>query len=266
MTLCPIIAAAFLATAQGGQASAPDSAPPPTPASDEGEVETPDDEVGDRIAAEKELIEEDDYEVKLSLPTESDYELWRSPGLRVQLGYGYGRQTPFDAGVGFSSHQISFRPAVRLSERWSLAIAMSYSVARGDFSGLKWSVTVEPTFHPVEALGISLGLGYGGMLGDRMDYRSGVIEPTDASFSRTADAGEWLQGCDGSGAAGLLRVEYLFVVGALFASGPYVQGDVQQTRCAEGRGGLNIETGESTAVYQWWAHRGWTLGWWLAWR
>lgn len=230
--------------------------------------------------SEKDLIEKDDYIVRLSFPTAQDFEVWRNPGIRVQLGYAYGRQLSDGPGPGFSTHTITFRPQVRVSEHWSLAANVGYSITRGDFSGLRWMVTIEPTFHPIAGLGISVGVGYAGIIGNRPHdptqdpsfvspnepFRDQVVEFLEEPASRTVGPSYHMWSCDGAGAAAVVRAEYLFVVGPLFASGPYIQGDLQRTRCEETAGGVNLETGEQVKFRQWWVHHGWNAGWWFTWR
>lgn len=236
---------------------------------------------------EKDLVEQDDYEVKLSLPTEEDFLAWKSTGFRLQLGYGYGQTLGFAPAPRFTGHSILLRPSVRLDKYWSLAGTFQYTIASGGITGLRWSATFEPVFHPVGGLAIAFGVGYGGMAGDRpYDAANEPLEPGrqpgrtiivkedsggfsqgSETHSRTADPQERLQNCSGNGWSALARVEYLLVVGSLFATGPFVQGDLQATRCAQVLAqSKDNETGESTKIRRWWGHRCWSVGWWAAWR
>ena len=72
--------------------------------------------------------------------------------------------------------------------------------------------------------------------------------------------------CNGSGWVGQARVEYLFVVGPLFATGPYLVADGQWTGCTEDFSRTDRETGETAVGRQWWLHLGGAVGWWLSWR
>ena len=85
--------------------------------------------------------------------------------------------------------------------------------------------------------------------------------------SRDATDDETLAECSGGGWAANLRVEYLFVVGPLFATGPHMQAGTAWTRCAAAmRGATDNDTGEPIELRQWWTHWFWSLGWGLVWR
>ncbi|MEE8408669.1 MAG: hypothetical protein V3T05_03595 [Myxococcota bacterium] len=273
-----IAAVIFVAAVGRAGFATPPGSPPGSP------TDAPSTDAEPPAMSEKDLVEEDDYIVRLSFPTAQDFEVWRNPGIRVQLGYAYGRQLTDGPGPGFSTHTITLRPQVRVSEYWSLAANIGYSIARGDFSGLRWIVSIEPTFHPIAGLGISVGVGYAGIIGNRpfdaIDVppvgpgRAPAPNPLQDELvnlrleqvSRTVGPDYRMWSCDGAGAAAVVRAEYLFVVGPLFASGPYIQGDLQRTRCEESTGSINVDTGLRVNTRQWWVHHGWNVGWWLTWR
>ena len=229
------------------------------------------------VLTEKDLVEKDDYVLRLSLPTEQDLALWRSPGIRIALGYGYGRFFGTIPGTDFSAHHVILHPDFRIDDEWSIAATATYTIAGQDLSALRWSVSLEPTWHPWKGLGLAVGVGYAGILGDR-DASSFVVMPTDSysgsnveipvapTRSRSALNQEVLQSCNGSGWNTLARVEYLFVAGPLFASGPFLQGDWQWVACEQDFGDVDEATGRSITITQWWGHRGVSLGWWVEWR
>lgn len=211
---------------------------------------------------------DDDYQVRLSLPTEDDFEAWAKPGFQLQLGYAYGSFSGKSPEAPFNAHSVTLRPSVRIDRHWSLAGSFAYAVALGDLEGIRFGATLETVFHPLRALGLAVGLGYGGLVGDRPPTSSPEGEFFNAgqeSVGRTLVGGEKMFGCEGGGLVALARVEYLFVVGPLFATGPYLAADVQRTRCEESRG-TDPETGEPVAFVQWWLQGAWSAGWWLAWR
>jgi hypothetical protein len=219
-----------------------------------------------RTVGEKDLVEDDGYVVRLSLLTEKDFEAWAEPGFQLSLGYGQGRFTGHGPASGFSSTTFTLRPRVRLDEWWSLGATFAYSAAGSELFGLRWSATLEPTFHPWAGLAVALGLGYGGL--DAMLQGNGIPParpPPVASHQLPADVE--LQGCEGGAGVGLLRVEYQFVAGSLFATGPYAQADLQWTRCRDKLWhGDDLETGLRLSPWQWWLQHGTTIGWWLSWR
>lgn len=223
-----------------------------------------------RIAAERALVE-DDYVLRLSLPTEEDREAWAQPGFRVAIGIGQGSMTGAGSSPSFAPLSFSLRPSVRLDEWWSLGATFAYGVAASTLvQGLRWSATAGPTLHPWRGLAISFGMGLGGLdiwrhieVGDMP--RVPGFEGGE-SVSRTLDPDELLPRCSGTAWSGVARIEYLFVVGPLFATGPFAQADLQWTRCEAQIGGISIDTGHPVMGRQWWRHHGGVLGWWLAWR
>jgi len=224
-----------------------------------------------RKLTEKDLVEGDDYQLRLSLPTEEDFQAWRSSGFRVQLGIGYGNAKGRGESVAdFSSTVLILRPQVRLDDAWSIAASFAYDLTGGDLDGLRWSAALEPVFHVVAGLSLSLGIGYAGIDADRVGGApSGyqlVIERPDATVSREAGPDEALAECTGGGWLALGRVDYQFVVGPLFATGPFLRGDYRWTRCSQEAGPTNNETGRPVEVRQWWQHASWSVGWLLTWR
>jgi hypothetical protein len=219
-----------------------------------------------RVIDEKELVDRGGMDqVRLSLPTQEDRDAWRGPGLRLQLGYGYGPQRGAGPAASFDSHSIVLRPSVRLDERWAFGVGLLYGTGP---VGARWSVTAEPTFYLWRQLALTAGLGYGGMVvvnpAPVVDAGQGAGEVV----SRDLRDDEALSTCSGSALSALARLEYMFVVGPLFATGPFVQANAQWTRCQEtaGNGTVDNETGKPVVLSQWWRHRGLTFGWWLAWR
>lgn len=201
-------------------------------------------------------------QVRLSLPTESDQEAWRSPGLRVALGVGYGSMRGVGPAWSFRSLGFALRPSVRIDEYWELGATLLYGSAP---NGLRWSVTAEPSLHVWRNLTIGAGLGYGGLSVSDSNRPSG-LRGADEPVSRTLSDSEQLQSCTGSALTALGRAEYLFVVGPLFSSGPFAQFQGQWTRCEAQFGRVDPETGRPVVLTQWWKQHGATFGWWFSWR
>jgi hypothetical protein len=225
-----------------------------------------------KVLKEKELVEADDYVLRLSLPTETDRDAWREPGLSVQLAYGQSWFGGSGPALPFSTNAFSLRTRVRLDAWWSAAAVFTYEAAGGEFSGLRWAATVEPTFHPLPDVGVSLGVGYAGLMGNSTAAMVGTPSdkpPVDRSQEvapRDFAPGELLTACTGGGLVALARIDWIFALGPLFATGPYADAGVQWTHCTAPLGGSDAETGEAIVGRQWWRHGGATVGWWLAWR
>ena len=201
--------------------------------------------------------------VRLSLPTQGDLDAWRNAGLRVQLGFGYGIVQGTGPALSFRSQTVLLRPSVRLDRQWALGVGLLYGTGPG---GVRWSVTAEPTFFPWRDLAIAAGIGFGGLLISNPGASSGTLQGSAVTVSRDLIAGERLQSCSGSALTSVLRAEYLFVVGPLFATGPFAQANAQWTRCQATFGRVDNETGRPVVLSQWWQQLGATFGWWLAWR
>ena len=202
-------------------------------------------------------------EVRLSLPTEEDHDAWAKPGLKVQLGIGYGQLKGLGPAYDFSLYEARLQVRIRLSAKWSIATTLEYApltLAGVGAVGLGWSTTVEPIFHPTRALGLALGLGYGGVT-----FNDGVNARAPETVSRTLDPTERMHSCTSGGLSAIARVDYLFVAGALFASGPYLEAKSLVGRCDQNRG-TDTETGLQVTLSQVWTNGGAAAGWWFAWR
>lgn len=215
---------------------------------------------------EKDSVNDDEYVLRLSLPTQADLDAWQEPGIRVTLGWIQGRQYGTGPAPDMAPLGAALRPWLRISPHWSVGATFSWQASAGGFEGLKWGATVEPSWHPWRGLALSLGLGYGGLLGRRpWQDREDMDGPQERTVSRTLGDDELLSDCSSGGWLALARVEYQFVVGPLFSTGPFAQVDMQQTGC-EMPVGNDPETGKSIVLRQWWMHRGFNLGWWATWR
>lgn len=218
---------------------------------------------------EKDSVNDEPYVLRLSLPTQADIDAWKEPGIRVTLGWIQGRQYGTGPSPDLAPLGAALRPWLRISPHWSVGATFSWqAVTDDDFMGLKWGATVEPTWHPWRGLALSLGLGYGGLLGGRYgssDWDSGEEGASQRPVSRTLGDDESLSDCSSGGWLALARVEYQFVVGPLFSTGPFAQVDMQRTGCEKAIGG-DAETGKPIVLRQWWMHRGFNFGWWLTWR
>jgi len=201
--------------------------------------------------------------VRLSLPTEEDFEAWQAEGLRLELGLGRASLRGSGPAWSFTSTSVVLRPSVRLDERWALGGAASYGGGPG---GLRWSVNVEATFFIWQQLSVAAGIGYGGLSVSDVNRSSGLLRGPDELVSRNLEPGEELQSCTGSALSSSFRAQYLFVVGPLFASGPFVEGGAQWTRCEATFGRVDPETGRDIVLTQWWRQRVATFGWTFAWR
>jgi hypothetical protein len=68
------------------------------------------------------------------------------------------------------------------------------------------------------------------------------------------------------GVAGLLRAQWLFVMGPRSSTGLALQFDGQWTACVDDTGILEPDTATSIVRRQWWPHLGGSLTWEIQWR
>lgn len=213
-----------------------------------------------QVKSERDLVE-DGYVLRLSLPTEADEDAWMDPGFLVQLGLSKGTLRGIGAAFSFPTTSFQLRPRVRIDRWWSLATTFSFSFANGpDVDGLRWSATIEPVFHPIRQLGIAVGVGYGGL-----NVFGGGNDFGEFTGQETITNGTHISPCEGGALSTLMRADYFFVVGPLFATGPFVTAEAQWTRCERYRGD-DTETGLRHTRRQWWTQVGGSAGWWLTWR
>jgi hypothetical protein len=207
-----------------------------------------------------------DYQTRLSSQPEDEEALWIEPGLRIELALDRGILVPYGPSPRIETTTFRLRTRLRVDRLWSLAATFGYALARGELTGMRWSALIEPIFHPIPPLGISLGLGLGGL---SLTRAGGGAPPAGASeeiASRTLADGERMYACSGAAWLSQARIEYLAIVGGGFATGPYLQADLQWTSCTEEFGTLDRETGQPALGRQWWLNPGAALGWWFSWR
>ena len=216
-----------------------------------------------RAHAEEE--DEDEPIFRLSLPTKEDREAWREPGFRVQLGYAYGELFGIDGVPKGTTHSALVRVGARLSSDWSLYGAFRYAVLSGAHPGLRYTGTVEPTFDLIDGLRLTLGLGVGGFVipedEDPVLPEEGIV----ATYTYE-DTSTVLGACSGAGVVAIARLEYAFVIGPLFSTGPALSTDASWTGCRQVIDRLEPDTGRPVALEQYWHHHEVTLAWMLSWR
>jgi hypothetical protein len=212
---------------------------------------------------------DDDGPPRLSLPTDSDRAVWKKPGFRFGLGLAYGRLFGINGPPNAQLIGPTIRAGIRLDERWSLMGSFQYLYATGTAGtrGLRYAGTIEPTWHATEHLNLGVGIGFGGLVGpisNRPDP-SPKGDTLDASYT-FPDARTPLQSCDGVGVTGLLRAEWLVVLGPRSSTGLELETDGQWTGCVDDTGNLDPDTATPIVRRQWWAHFGTSLAWVILWR
>lgn len=207
---------------------------------------------------------------KLSLPTEDDRSAWRSPGFRLQLGAGYGQLHGLSGAPSGRLIAAVIRVGARLDDDWSLLASFQYGSASttGGLSGLRFSGTIDPTWHVTDRIDLAVGFGFGGLV----EGNTGRAEPDAAgratlvssyTMPKTSPA---IPSCTGVGAAGLVRAGWMAVLGPLSSMGFALEVDGQWTACKDNLNRVEPDTAQPIYRVQWWPHVGATLAWLVAWR
>jgi hypothetical protein len=210
---------------------------------------------------------DDDGPVKLSLPTESDRVAWTRPGFRLQLGATYG----WLVGIGGAPDGRLLGPlvrtGVRLDQDWSLLGTLQYTAASGGLSGLRFAGTIEPTWHITPQISLALGIGFGGIVEGRQ-VRNGPEPPVGSMGGSYTypDASPPMAACEGTGVAGLVRGDWMFVLGPRSSTGFALEIGGQWTGCVDDTGRVEPDTAEPVVRRQFWPHLSGSLAWVVAWR
>jgi hypothetical protein len=204
---------------------------------------------------------------RLSLPTESDRAVWKKPGFRFGLGLVYGRLFGINGPPSAQLIGPTIRIGIRLDEGWSLMGSFQYLYATGTagMRGLRYAGTIEPTWHATEHLNLGVGIGFGGLVGPAANWPIPPPSPLDASYTYP-NARTPLPACDGVGVTGLLRAEWMMVLGPRSSTGLALETDGQWTACVNDTGTLEPDTATPIVRRQWWGHFGTSLAWVILWR
>jgi len=210
---------------------------------------------------------DDDGPPRLSLPTESDRAVWKNPGFRFGLGLVYSRYFGIDGPPSGTFIGPTIRLGLRLDERWSLMGSLQYLFARsGPMMGVRYAGTIEPTWHATEHLSLTVGIGFGGLVtsSNRVDPapKSGSLD-TSYTFPNAQTP---LAGCNGVGVTGLLRADWMMVLGPRASTGVALETDAQWTGCVDDSGNVESDTARPIVRRQWWGHAGGSLAWVILWR
>jgi hypothetical protein len=211
----------------------------------------------------------DDGAPRLSLPTEADRDAWTRPGFRFGLGVAYGRIAGIGGPPGGSLLGAVVRAGVRLDRDWSLMLSFHYALASAshELSGIRFSGTIEPTWHVTGSLSLAIGLGFGGIVEGSPDRPDVAPLPSTLESSYTfPDARTPLPSCSGIGPVGAVRVEWAQVIGPRAALTIGLEGIAQATHCIADTGRLEPDTARPIERHQLWSHLGAQLALGITWR
>jgi hypothetical protein len=213
------------------------------------------------------VLVEEDGPARFSLPTESDRAAWRKPGFRVSLGLTWGELFGINGPPNGMLLGPFVRFGVRLDPHWSLLATLQYHYAWRGVSGIRFGGTLEPTWHVTERLSLAIGLGFGGIVERSTSRPNPTPLPDTLETSYTfPNAKNPIPSCSGVGVAGLVRGEYLFIIGPRASTGVAAEVAGQWTGCVDNTGRTEPDTAKAIVRRQWWPHVGMTLSWVMAWR
>jgi hypothetical protein len=208
--------------------------------------------------------------VKLSLPTEDVATAWRRPGLRLQIGAGYGEFAGLDGAPSGRLIAAIVRIGMRLDADWSLLASFQYASAsaRGGLSGIRFSGTLDPVWHVTNRVELAVGFGFGGIV----EGNTGRTDPNAMQRSGLNDsltyptASPPLPSCSGVGVATHGRATWMRPLGPISATGFALEVGAQWTGCVDNTGRVEPDTAQPIVRRQWWPHVGGTLEWLVTWR
>lgn len=208
-------------------------------------------------------------EAKQSISIETDEQGWQHAGFRLGLGLAYGRMEGLRGAPSGRLLGPVLHAGLRLDKDWSLLATFQYqsASASGGLSGLRFSGTVDPTWHVTPHLALSLGLGFGGLVEGSTGRADLAPQATDVSITLPS-ASPPVPSCVGVGASGLLRAEYMWIIGPHSQTNVSIEALGQYTSCVK-RGQTNAvdpDTAQPIIRTQYWPHAGFTVAWGVAWR
>jgi hypothetical protein len=211
---------------------------------------------------------ENEAEPRLSLPTEADWAAWQRSGFRLSLGLTYGRMQGLEGAPTGRLLGPTLRLGLRLDRSWSIMASLQYANAASPASlhGLRFSGTIDPTWHATRHFSLAVGLGFAGIVGGRygMDVMPfGDSLGTSYTFPSSSPA---MPGCSGVGEAALVRTQWTWVLGPRSATDLGLEAFGQWTECVDDTGRVEPDTGQPIVRRQWWPHVGVTGTWSVTWR
>jgi len=208
-------------------------------------------------------------EEKQSIAVETEEQGWQHTGFRLGLALAYGRMEGLRGAPSGRLLGPVLHAGLRLDHDWSLLATFQYesASASGGLSGLRFSGTVDPTWHVTPHLALSLGLGFGGIVEGNTGRMDLAQQATDVSLTLPG-ADPPVPSCVGVGASGLFRAEYMWILGPRSQTNVSIEALGQYTSCVK-RGSTNAvdpDTAQPIIRTQYWPHAGFTVAWGFAWR
>jgi hypothetical protein len=194
---------------------------------------------------------------RLSLPTEADRDAWLRDGFRLGIGLHYGEMYGLAGAPSARLIGATLRLGLRLDADWSILTSFQYSVMSRGLTGLRFSGTLDPTWHATRHLSLAVGLGFAGISGGSTGGPDIAPLPNTLDSSYTfPSANPTMPSCTGGGIAALARAEWAIVLGSRSATTFGVEGFGQWTGCEDDTGLVEPDTGQAIVRRQFWPHVG----------
>ncbi len=194
---------------------------------------------------------------RLSLPTEADRDAWLRDGFRLGIGLHYGEMFGLSGVPNARLIGATLRLGLRLDADWSILSSFQYSLMSRGISGLRFSGTLDPTWHATRHLSLAVGLGFAGISGGSTGGPDIAPLPNTLDSSYTfPSAHPTMPTCTGGGVAALARAEWAIVLGSRSATTFGVEGFGQWTGCEDDTGLVEPDTGQAIVRRQFWPHVG----------
>jgi hypothetical protein len=204
---------------------------------------------------------------RLSLPTEADRDAWLRDGFRLGIGLHTGEMFGLEGAPRARLIGATIRLGLRLDADWSILASFQYGVMSRGLTGLRFSGTLDPTWHATRHLSLALGLGFAGISGGSTGGADIAPLPSTLDSSYTfPSANPPLPSCTGGGLAALARAEWAIVLGARSATTFGLEAFGQWTGCVDDTGLVEPDTGQAIVRRQFWPHVGVTGTWGILWR
>jgi hypothetical protein len=194
---------------------------------------------------------------RLSLPTEADRDAWRRDGFRLGIGLHYGEMFGLAGVPNARLIGATVRLGLRLDADWSILASFQYALMSRGISGLRFSGTLDPTWHATRHLSLAVGLGFAGITNGSTGGPDIAPLPSTLDASYTfPNAHPTMPTCTGGGVAALARAEWAIVLGSRSATTFGVEGFGQWTGCEDDTGLVEPDTGQAIVRRQFWPHVG----------
>ncbi len=215
----------------------------------------------------KKNINEDKIEFVESEQILSTDQLWKSPGLRVDLAYVESYVTGLKGSPSGLIQGVHIGVGARLDPQWSLAGSLRYGVGSEELNGLNFSGLLSSVFH-WHGLGLGLGVGAVGVderRNARTDSYPSLSNDIVASYT-LSKASPPISRCSGFGPLVALNALYRLPISQVFGLKLGIQLDRSRIACEQDTDRVEADTAQGIVIKQYWDRWSWSWYGALSWR